>query len=43
MDMWIRATSGLRKIKGKWLIVHDHVSVPADMATGKSAMDLKPE
>src|SRR5438270_9580265 len=43
MDMWLRATSGLRKIKGKWLIVHDHISEPTDMATGKSAMDLKPE
>jgi uncharacterized protein (TIGR02246 family) len=27
-DLWIRATSGLRRIKGQWLIVHDHVSVP---------------
>ena len=41
-DLWVRATSGLRKINGKWLIVHDHISVPADFETGKAALDLKP-
>jgi uncharacterized protein (TIGR02246 family) len=41
-DIWGRVTSGLRKIHGRWLIVHDHGSVPADFETGKAAMDLKP-
>jgi uncharacterized protein (TIGR02246 family) len=41
-DMWLRATSGLRKINGKWLIVHDHISVPVDLETGKAALELKP-
>lgn len=41
-DLWIRATSGLRKIDGQWLIVHDHISDPADLATGKAVLDLKP-
>jgi len=41
-DLWLRATSGLRKINSKWLIVHDHISVPADFDTGKAMMDLKP-
>jgi uncharacterized protein (TIGR02246 family) len=41
-DLWIRATSGLRKISGRWLIVHDHISVPVDFETGKAALDLKP-
>ena len=41
-DLWIRASSGLRKIDGKWLIVHDHISDPADLATGKAVLDLKP-
>lgn len=41
-DMWVRATSGLRKINGKWLIVHDHISVPTDFSTGKSMLDLRP-
>ena len=41
-EAWVRVTSGLRKINGKWLIMHDHVSVPADLETGKAALDLKP-
>lgn len=41
-ESWIRATSGLRKIKGKWLIVHDHISVPVDFESGKALMELKP-
>jgi len=41
-DLWVRATSGLQKINGKWLIVHDHVSVPTDFETGKAVLDLKP-
>ena len=41
-DVWLRATSGVRKIGGKWLIVHDHISVPVDFETGKAALDLKP-
>jgi uncharacterized protein (TIGR02246 family) len=42
MELWLRATSGLQKINGKWLIVHDHISVPANMETGKAEMGLKP-
>ena len=41
-DLWVRATSGLQKIDGKWLIVHDHISAPADFTTGKALLDLKP-
>ena len=41
-EIWLRATSGLRKISGKWLIVHDHISVPADFDTGRAALNLKP-
>jgi uncharacterized protein (TIGR02246 family) len=41
-DVWVRATSGVQKMNGKWLIVHDHISVPADFETGKAALDLKP-
>lgn len=42
MDMWLRATSGAQKINGKWLIVHDHISVPTDFDTGKSLLTLQP-
>ena len=41
-ELWVRATSGLRKISGKWLIVHDHISLPVDLDTGKAALNLKP-
>jgi uncharacterized protein (TIGR02246 family) len=27
-DVWVRVTAGFRKIDGKWLITHEHVSVP---------------
>ena len=41
-DVWVRATSCFRKINGKWLDTHDHISVPADFETGKALLDLKP-
>jgi uncharacterized protein (TIGR02246 family) len=41
-DSWVRATSGVQRIAGHWLIVHDHISVPTDFETGKSLLDLKP-
>ena len=31
----ILSADGYRKIDGNWLIVHSHVSVPVDLATGK--------
>src|SRR6202008_1323860 len=40
--MWIRFTSLYRKVKGKWLDFHDHVSVPVDIQSGKALLDLKP-
>jgi ketosteroid isomerase-like protein len=40
--LWLRSTGCLRKINGKWLIVHTHVSVPVDLAHGKAVLDLKP-
>lgn len=42
IDMFWRATQCWRCIGGKWLIVHEHSSVPFDMATGKVSFDLKP-
>ncbi|MEV0248570.1 nuclear transport factor 2 family protein [Nocardia sp. NPDC050712] len=40
--MWVRATFGFRKIDGVWLIAHDQVSVPLDMATRTAVLDLRP-
>ena len=41
-EVWLRFTSLFRKSNGHWLNFHDHVSVPADVATGKAMLDLKP-
>jgi ketosteroid isomerase-like protein len=41
-DFWLRWTAGWRKVAGKWLIVHEQVSVPADLGSGKALMDLRP-
>jgi ketosteroid isomerase-like protein len=40
-DVWLRATSGVRKMRGKWLIVPDHISVPTDFESGKALLDLR--
>lgn len=42
VDTWLRWTSGYRKLGGRWYAIHDHVSVPVDLATGKALLDLKP-
>ena len=42
VDGWIRVTVGYRKAGGKWLVTHEHVSMPFDMKTGKVPADLKP-
>ena len=42
VDMWLRYTAAYKKIEGQWRDIHDHVSVPADMHTGKARLDLKP-
>ena len=41
-DLWLRWAACFRRIDGVWLIVHDHASVPADLAHGKAALNLKP-
>jgi PhnB protein len=39
---WLRVTSCYRKHGGKWLIVHEHISSPIDMESGKAIFDAKP-
>ena len=39
---WVRSTACWRKIGGQWLIVHDQISVPVDVQTGRAVLDLKP-
>lgn len=41
-DAWVRFTECYRKTNGRWLAIHDHISVPVDLDTGKAVLDLKP-
>jgi ketosteroid isomerase-like protein len=41
-DYWERLTCCFQKINNTWLIVHEHVSLPADLKEGKAVMTLKP-
>lgn len=42
-DVWVRATVGFRKIGGKWMIIHEHFSVPFYMdGSARAATDLQP-
>ena len=43
IDMWFRSTLGFRRIGGRWLIFHDHGSVPFDPESGKASLGLKPQ
>lgn len=43
IDLTVRVTDVYRKIKGHWLIAHEHVSVPVDLFdTGKPDLSSKP-
>jgi uncharacterized protein (TIGR02246 family) len=42
IDLTVRVTDVYRKIKGNWLVVHEHVSVPVDLETGKPDLSSNP-
>ena len=42
LDLTMRVTDAYKKVKGKWLIVHEHISVPVDLATAKADLTSKP-
>jgi ketosteroid isomerase-like protein len=39
---WVRWTACWRMIGGQWLLVHDQISVPVDLQTGRAVLDLSP-
>ena len=39
---WVRWTGCFQKIDGTWLIVHDQVSVPLDVESGRALLNLEP-
>lgn len=42
-DHWVRVSIGFQKTDGKWLVTHEHVSVPFYMdGSFRAALDLKP-
>jgi len=42
VDMWVRATLGLRRQGDAWKIIHSHDSEPFDMKTFQALFDLQP-
>ena len=42
LDLILRVTNGYANFKGKWLIAHQHISVPVDPMTGKADLQSKP-
>ena len=42
LDLTARVTDVYKKVKGRWLIVHEHVSVPVDLAAGKPDFSSQP-
>jgi ketosteroid isomerase-like protein len=42
-DIWVRATVCFRKVDGRWMIAHEHVSVPFYMdGSNRASVDLEP-
>ncbi|KGD99155.1 SgcJ/EcaC family oxidoreductase [Rhizobium sp. YS-1r] len=41
-DYWVRVSSGLRKIDGRWLIAHEHISMPIDLQTMQAQPNIQP-
>ena len=40
-DYWVRVTSGLRKMSGRWMITHEHISMPIDLRTMEAQPDFQ--
>jgi ketosteroid isomerase-like protein len=39
---WVRATVGWQRSNHRWLIKHEHISLPINFESGRAAMDLVP-
>ena len=42
LDLTVRVTDVYKKAHGHWQIIHEHVSVPVDLETGKPDLSSKP-
>ena len=43
LDMWWRATVCYRKMDDRWMVTHEHNSVPFDIESGRASLDLQPQ
>jgi len=41
-ERWLRWTACWRLREERWLVVHEHVSVPVDLRAGRALLDLRP-
>ena len=42
VSYWVRATVCCQRSDDRWVIRHEHVSLPMDLASGRAALDLVP-
>jgi ketosteroid isomerase-like protein len=42
VGMWVRSTICFRRIDGRWMITHEHASVPFDAESGRASVNLNP-
>jgi ketosteroid isomerase-like protein len=42
VGLWVRATSSCQRSNHRWLITHEHISLPVDLESGSAAMDFVP-
>jgi ketosteroid isomerase-like protein len=42
VGFWVRATSSFQRSDNGWLITHEHVSLPVDLARGTAVTNLAP-
>jgi uncharacterized protein (TIGR02246 family) len=42
LDLTVRVTDVYKKARGRWILIHEHVSVPVDLDTGKPDLSSKP-
>jgi len=42
LDLAVRVTDVYQKIRGRWFVIHEHVSVPVDLDSDKPDLSSKP-
>jgi uncharacterized protein (TIGR02246 family) len=43
VNYFVRVSNSCARSENGWLIIHEHVSLPVDMASGRAVMDLTPQ